>query len=151
MKKYFWTLSVMALFAIGFAASDEDETTSNSSLKQEEKPIKKKNTIVGTYEATDKIGCTMRITLKEDGTATITGVRGENVTYYCTWSDQSYYKNRLAIVVFSDPAKRPYLIFEGGTTAVFRDCLFLSKDGYLYYNVHPETNNPEWRIPCKKI
>ena len=31
MKKYFWTLSVMALFAIGFAASDDDSSSSSSS------------------------------------------------------------------------------------------------------------------------
>ena len=31
MKKYLWTLSVMALFAIGFAASDDDSSNSNSS------------------------------------------------------------------------------------------------------------------------
>ena len=31
MKKYFLTLSVMALFAIGFASSDEDESSNSSS------------------------------------------------------------------------------------------------------------------------
>ena len=31
MKKYFWTLSVMALFAIGFAASDDDDSSNSSS------------------------------------------------------------------------------------------------------------------------
>lgn len=29
MKKYFWTLAVMAIFAIGFAASDEDSSSSD--------------------------------------------------------------------------------------------------------------------------
>ncbi len=37
MKKYFLTVSVMALFAIGFAASDEDESSnSGSSVTQTE-------------------------------------------------------------------------------------------------------------------
>lgn len=35
MKKYFWTLSVMALFAIGFAASDEDESSSSGSQMEQ--------------------------------------------------------------------------------------------------------------------
>lgn len=36
MKKYLWTLSVMALFAIGFAASDDDSSSSSSSSSQTE-------------------------------------------------------------------------------------------------------------------
>ena len=31
MRKYFWTLSVMALFAIGFTSSDENEGSNNKS------------------------------------------------------------------------------------------------------------------------
>ena len=31
MKKYLWTLSVMALFAVGFTSSDEDESSSTNS------------------------------------------------------------------------------------------------------------------------
>ena len=34
MKKYFWTLSVLALFAVGFAASDEDESETNNAEEQ---------------------------------------------------------------------------------------------------------------------
>lgn len=34
MKKYFLTMTVMALFAIGFAASDEDESSNSSSSSQ---------------------------------------------------------------------------------------------------------------------
>lgn len=30
MKKYFWTFAVMAMFAIGFAASDDDSSSSSS-------------------------------------------------------------------------------------------------------------------------
>ena len=37
MKKYFLTMAVMALFAIGFAASDEEES-SNSSNNESSKP-----------------------------------------------------------------------------------------------------------------
>ena len=33
MKKYFWTLVVMAVFAVGFAASDEEDGSSADSSK----------------------------------------------------------------------------------------------------------------------
>ena len=36
MKKYFWTLSVMALFAIGFTSSDENENSSSSTTEQKQ-------------------------------------------------------------------------------------------------------------------
>ncbi|UKK59213.1 hypothetical protein L6470_12745 [Prevotella communis] len=39
MKKYFWTLAVMAIFAIGFAASDEE--TSSSEPQKQESPAEK--------------------------------------------------------------------------------------------------------------
>lgn len=35
MKKYFWTLSVLAIFAVGFAASDEDETKNTEEQAEE--------------------------------------------------------------------------------------------------------------------
>ena len=120
--------------------------------EQEKKEEKKEVKITGTYEVTDNVGCTIHITLKEDETATITGVKGEGITYYCTWIDQAYYKNRLVLIEFSD-TKRPYLVFDGGTSeekGSYTTC-FLSKDGWFYYDVTPETNNPEWRLKTKKI
>jgi len=160
MKKYLFTILTLALFAVGFAASDEEESASSSNEQKQEQNVKskeeqkeeEKSNVSGTYEVTDKVGCTIRITLKEDGTATITGVRGEDVTYYCTWIDQSYSEKRTALIEFPDRTKLPYLVFDGGTTAkVIKDWYALGKDGYLYYNVFPETNNPEWRLPVKKI
>lgn len=91
MKKYFWTLSVMALFAIGFAASDEDETTSNSNseqeLRQKEEEPAKKNAIVGTYKTTDEVGKSVKIDLNEDKTGTILVqyFDGTSGTFYCSW------------------------------------------------------------------
>lgn len=167
-KKYAWTTAIASLLivlaAIGASAPDENEQAQtqteqvvkeeNQKTKQEEKQKTKQEEkkIAGTYEVKDKIGCTIRITLNEDETATITGVRGEGITYYCTWDDQSYYKNRLVLIDFSD-TKRPYLVFDGGTSEEkgnYASC-FLSKDGWFYYDVCPETNNPEWRLPAKKI
>lgn len=93
MKKYFWTLSVMALFAIGFAASDEDETTSNSNseqeLRQKEEEPAKKNAIVGTYKTTDEVGKSVKIDLNEDKRGTIIVQYFDRTvgTYYCSWGE----------------------------------------------------------------
>lgn len=42
MKKFFMTVATVALFAIGFAASDEDESSSNSSDVQTEQKQEQK-------------------------------------------------------------------------------------------------------------
>lgn len=36
MKRYFWTMCVVALFAVGFAASDEEDGTKEQSAKSKE-------------------------------------------------------------------------------------------------------------------
>ena len=42
MKKYFLTMAVMAIFAIGFAASDEESSSSSNSTEQkQESPAEK--------------------------------------------------------------------------------------------------------------
>ena len=49
MKKYLWTFSVVALFAIGFAASDDEKSSSsssNSSSQTEQKQDEMKNELL---------------------------------------------------------------------------------------------------------
>lgn len=70
MKKYFWTLSVMALFAIGFAASDEDENPNTSSNTEQTREQEKKNpfeNFVGTYELYDDWGVGPKLLVVDDG------------------------------------------------------------------------------------
>lgn len=70
MKKYFWTLSVMALFAIGFAASDEDENPNTSSNTEQTREQEKKNpfeNFVGTYELYDDWGVGAKYLVVDDG------------------------------------------------------------------------------------
>lgn len=47
MKKYFWTFAVLAIFAVGFAASDEEESssadTSNTQVDTKKSENKEKN------------------------------------------------------------------------------------------------------------
>ncbi len=162
-----YTFAAFCMFCLLLATcSDDEKEDSNQTSTEQKEDIKEQSEvneskrveekkeveITGTYEVTDNVGCTIHITLKEDETATITGVKGEGITYYCTWIDQAYYKNRLVLIEFSD-TKRPYLVFDGGTSEEkgnYTTC-FLSKDGWFYYDVTPETNNPEWRLKAKKI
>ena len=39
MKKYFWTLSVLAIFSVGFVASDEDESETKNAEEQVDESI----------------------------------------------------------------------------------------------------------------
>ena len=117
-------------------------------VRQEQEEPKKSPSFIGTYEVTDKAGCTIRITINEDKTATITGVRGEGKTYYCTWSDFSHSRAGLGIS-FSD--ERPLLYFEGGDNAGKGVYSFI-KDGWFYPSISTaQANNQDWRLPVKKI
>ena len=61
MRKYFFTMATVALFAIGFSASDEEESSnSSSSSSTPQTEQKQEESILGTYEVTDKVGCTIR-------------------------------------------------------------------------------------------
>jgi hypothetical protein len=118
--------------------------------KEEVAESKKEDSFLGVYEVTDKVGCTIRITINDDETATVTGVRGENITYYCSWQD--FISSGGGIMLkFSD--EMPLLIFEGGQdekNAIFKR--FFLKDGWLYseYN-NAKSKNPKWRLKATKI
>ena len=66
MKKYLFTMAVMAVFAIGFTASDEEQNSSNSSSsnqteKEESNPYER---FVGTYTLYDDYGGTQEKPMK---------------------------------------------------------------------------------------
>ena len=149
MRKYFFTMATVALFAIGFSASDEEESSnSSSSSSTPQTEQKQEESILGTYEVTDKVGCTIRITLNEDETATITGVRGEGVTYYCTWKDKTFVKAGFEIR-FSD--EKPYLVYDGGADTNKLSSIYLN-DGWLYSDYKKsKAKNPQWRLKATKI
>lgn len=164
MKKTIWvaTIAILALFTIGFAASDdsstskrqktnvEQESEADSQAREEPEEAgsqqRKQNSFLGTYEITDKVGCTIHLTLNEDGTATITGVKGEGVTYYCTWEDYRDIDYGIKII-FSD--EKPYLVYDNGVGDSYHVTL---KDGWLYAeNTKAIAKNPQWRLKATKI
>lgn len=127
--------------------TQESETESQNSTYEQKKEAEERN-MLGTYEVTDKVGCTFRLTINEDKTANITGVRGENVTYYCSWSDFSVYDAGISIK-FS--GERPLLYFEGGDNRGTGIYSFLS-DGWFYATMEAaQARNPNWRLKAKKI
>ena len=65
MKKYFYSMVVMAIFAIGFAASG-DEGGSDERC--------------GTYKIVDKSGSVFHLTLKEDESGTMTTESNEEIS-----------------------------------------------------------------------
>lgn len=115
--------------------------------EQVEESQSAEKSIIGTYEVTDKIGCTIHITFNNDKTATITGVKGEGITYYCTWDDYTDLNAGFEIA-FSD--EKPYLVYEGGADEV-NNSIFLN-DGWLYSNYNnSKAKNPRWRLKVTKI
>ena len=139
-----WFFLIMGLGWIADKCSDDDSTDSSIETYEDSKT----DSYLGTYEVTDKVGCTIHITLNKDKTATITGVRGENITYYCTWEDYSSIGIGLEIY-FSD--EKPYLVYDGGgdTNEYTSICL---KDGWLYSGSDKsKAKNPQWRLKAKKI
>lgn len=129
----------------------EQKKVEKTEAKQETKQeTKQEESFLGTYEVTDKVNCTIRITINDDETATVTGVRGENVTYYCSWHD--FISSGGGIMLkFSD--EMPLLVFEGGQdkdNAIWKR--FFLKDGWLYseYN-NAKSKNPKWRLKATKI
>lgn len=129
MKKCLFSMVVIAIFAIGFAASG-DEGGSDERC--------------GTYKIVDKSGSVFHLTLKGDESGTMT--TESNSTYYCSWSADGF--SHCIRINFSD--KKPAIAFPGGTddNVLWTNCL---KDGYLYREDALEAKNPNWRLKAEKI
>lgn len=125
--------------------SKQEEEIEQTEAKQE---TKQEESIYGTYEITDKVGCTIHLTINEDETATITGVRGEDVIYYCSWHDAEWQGAEIRID-FSDD--KPYLVYEGGADEDKYKDLFI-KEGWIYSGIsNAKSKNPKWRLKLEKI
>lgn len=126
----------------------EKAQTEQAEQKEQKQEARKEESVCGTYEITDKVGCTIHLTLNEDETATITGVRGEDVTFYCKWYD--YSSSGTGILIVSSEG-RPNLVFDGGMYEGYYKDMAL-KDGWFYSGKEKaEANNPKWRLKATKI
>lgn len=153
-------LAAFFALCVFVALFDDDEKSNNQGEKEqitksefietksEKAEEKKGNSIVGTYEITDRVGCTIHLTLNKDETATISGVRGEGVTYYCSWHNAEWQGAEIRID-FSD--KKPYLVYEGGADDNMLEDLYI-KEGWIYSGLsNVKSKNPNWRLKLKKI
>jgi hypothetical protein len=161
MKKYFLTMATVALFAVGFAASDEEENSSNSSndsskpqteQKQEQKKEsqevkseqKQENSFLGTYEVTDVTGCKVTLNINEDETVTGSNEYGSN--FYGSWTGPTGVG-----IIINFAETKPYLIFEGGKDKYMLPVFYL-RDGWIYTGgENASAKNPKWRLKVTKI
>lgn len=138
-----FAFAAFCAFCILIAECSDDENESNKQTQTEQKVEEKKDDgIVGIYEATDKIGNKLIVTLKSDKTATVKELGGEGHTFYCTWRNRS----SVGIEIHS-PDEPIELVFEAGVRSHF---WIYIKDGWLYSYNGVETNNPTLRLKVTK-
>ena len=134
MRKYFLTTCIMALFAIGFASSEESEEAKERH---------------GTYVITDVNGVTWTFALLDENqvTARKEGM-SEDDMYYGHWTLFS----KSCMLSFTDfHAGNPQIAFPNGTVWSDSECMELGFDGYLYKSdTYLTSKNPNGRIKWTK-
>ena len=158
MKKYYLTLLVMAIFAIGFAASDEDSSSSFSTQSEnqvtEQKPVQKPD-FLGTYEVRDKAGLTYHFTFNENGTVTIVInpdiATSEHTTLTGKWQDCRK-ENYGLQVCYDDTDRLPGIYFPNGIhRGAFDNCAYFC-GGYYYPDWSTcDGKKTGWRLEYSKI
>ena len=149
-----WAFAAFCAFCILVATCSDDENESNNQAQTEQKVEaekqsevketkgKKDDGIVGTYEATDKIGNKVVITLNPDKTATVKYLGGEGKTYYCEWLEWS----SVGIEIKS-PDEPIELVYEAGIRS---NSFIYLKDGWLYAKGGVTSKNPTLRLKLTK-
>lgn len=151
MKKYLFTYLVMAIFAIGFAASDETSSpssTENEEKVQEQKPAPKPD-FLGTYVVKDKAGLTYKYIFKENGTVDI--IINSALTVTGKWKDCRKENCGLQIC-FDDIDKIPAIQFPYGIHSEAMDKCAYFCEGYYYPDFFTCDDRKEgWRVEYTKI
>lgn len=136
MKKNIQTLFLIMLFAIGFAASVDDEETFSK--------------YGGSYQVTDQEGITWTFTVKEDYklTALREGMHIDDM-YYGKWS---YIGGGYITFDFSDfYAMSPVLVFPDGSRNWETEFFRFTEDGWLYQEyTYLDSKNPNKRLKMIK-
>lgn len=80
MRKYFMTMAVIAIFAIGFAASDDTSSSTSSETTKVQEPKKNPNEkFAGTYVMYDDTSSGNEVFVTEDGRLFYKNPDGSNV------------------------------------------------------------------------
>lgn len=137
--KTLYSLLVIGLFCIGFAASDKDKTNISSSVVE----------YIGTYTITDENNVSYTININKDNTATM---EAKGNVFYGTWHDNS---GLVAFEFTSDNNDYPNIKVKYGDVPIFCTCFMISDDGFLYVEADtwgsPSKHNPEYRLKYQKV
>ena len=130
--KYLYSIITLAIFTIGFAASDESEEYKSS--------IKK---LCGTYVVTDEDNVTYTIKINEDKSMT---AEGGGRMYYGSW-DIMHEQVRFKFA--GDNNEKPRIKFKVGTLWI-ETVFALSDDGFMYGEADgygdPSRHDPQYRL-----
>ena len=141
--KYLYSLIVMAFFAIGFAASDDEESSSTITFKNER---------CGTYVITDEDNVSYTIKVNDDYTIV---AESNGHTYYGSWSIQWKKSNSFIRFEFAgENEDKPRIKFKGGeywidNNYAIADDRFLYGDAWGYGT--PDRHDPQRRLKYRKI
>lgn len=157
MKKYFMTMAVMAIFAIGFAASDDTSTSENKNEAQkevQEKQPTQKPDFLGTYAVRDKAGLTYHFTFNEDRTVKIVLSpdipNGSHTTLTGRWKETGKHGLQLC---YDDVDRIPAVEFPNGIHrgGAMDACAYFC-DGYYYPDFFTcDDKIAGWRVEYTKI
>ena len=158
MKKFFLSMAVIAIFAIGFTASDDTSTSENKQEAQkevqEQQPAQKPD-FLGTYAIRDNAGLTYHFTFNEDGTVKIVInpdiENGSHTTFTGKWQDCRKEKFGLQ-VCYDDTDRIPAIQFPYGIHSGALDKCAYFCDGYYYPDFSTcDGKKTGWRVEYTKI
>ena len=155
MKKYFWTMAVIAVFAIGFAASDDESSSSSSTDSEKKEKVEEKPSFLGTYEVKDKAGILYHFIIKENEKVEIIVnpdiVNGSHTTFTGKWYDERSVGGEVQIC-YDDIERMPGITYPNGIdTDLGANCPQICK-GYLYSSwMNLDKKKSGWRLEAKKI
>ena len=137
MKKYYLTMIVMALFAIGFAASDDSEVAEK---------------LVGNYVVQDSKGTTWYFNFTEDNKVTIKSKEmSDDDMYYGSWGAQIGGGWLCTLNFISFHAGNPPIEFPNGCISSRGERIEVSDEGWIYNGSdNLKAKNPNARLKMTK-
>lgn len=132
--KYFYTTFVLALFILGFAASDEGDDSSTPSK------------YIGTYVGVDNDNTRWTFVINSDNTMT---AEGDGKIHYGSWDE---YRNYISIKFSGDTYDLPRIAFKIQEPTWVSNHYYISSDGFLYgdYSTRVDNHDPRYRFKVQK-
>lgn len=142
MKKYLYSFITLAVFAIGFAASDTDDTVDESTAAE----------LCGTYVITDEDNTRYTIVVNDDKTIV---AESNGRKFYGSW-DKTWDKSQQGLLTFKfagEDEDKPRIKFKGGVYWIANDYA-IGDDGFLYGDAFgfgtPRRHDPKYRLKYRK-